>query len=518
MESAAMVAQRKAKLFIGIPKERSTEEGVSYIDLVRPLEFQLDQIEALFFDEFNRCIVADTLIPLADGTKVAVKDLVGKDCFYVYSYDVSAKRVVLGRGHSARITGCQQKILRVELDNGKSIRCTPDHPFLMRDGSYREAKDLLPNDSLMPLYTRLSDGRACIRGYEQVFQVETNRWHFTHWLADDYNVSHGVYNVDRGVIRHHKDFHKLNNSPKNIERLDKLEHMNLHNLCAVSRENCSKGGKATHKKHPDLYASTIGTKRSKKKALINSVATRSTSLAYKLLRSQISKSYFDADARKDQSVRCSHGWDSGQFDFDQKEAHHKRAASIAICFGRKVIDSGLPLTPEIYAEERAKIKGRGKTPARVENLVNYFATFDDYKVAVGVGGNNHKVVSVIEDGCEDVYDITVDEYHNFAVDAGVFVHNSHKKVRNAVMELMQFKSINGKKFKNLRIVWAAINPEDEDEYDVERLDPAQKDRFHISLDIPYKPDLDYFTRVYSEDTARAAISWWNELPDEIKAA
>ena len=31
----------------------------------------------------------------------------------------------------------------------------------------------------------------------------------------------------------------------------------------------------------------------------------------------------------------------------------------------------------------------------------------------------------------------------------------HKKVRNAVMELIQFKSINGRKFKNLKIVWAA---------------------------------------------------------------
>ena len=38
---------------------------------------------------------------------------------------------------------------------------------------------------------------------------------------------------------------------------------------------------------------------------------------------------------------------------------------------------------------------------------------------------------------------------------------AHKKVRNAVMELIQFKSINGRKFKNLKIVWAAINPDDD---------------------------------------------------------
>lgn len=48
------------------------------------------------------------------------------------------------------------------------------------------------------------------------------------------------------------------------------------------------------------------------------------------------------------------------------------------------------------------------------------------------------------------------------------LNRAPKKVRNAVMELIQFKSINGKKFNNLKIVWAAINPDDEDgTYDVE---------------------------------------------------
>jgi hypothetical protein len=37
---------------------------------------------------------------------------------------------------------------------------------------------------------------------------------------------------------------------------------------------------------------------------------------------------------------------------------------------------------------------------------------------------NHKVVSVIDDGFSDVYDLQVDGHHVFALDAGVFVHNS----------------------------------------------------------------------------------------------
>lgn len=92
-----------------------------------------------------------------------------------------------------------------------------------------------------------------------------------------------------------------------------------------------------------------------------------------------------------------------------------------------------------------------------------------------------------------------------------------KKVRNAVMELLQFKSINGKKFNNLKIIWAAINPEDEEgEYDVEKLDPAQKDRFHIINKIPYEPDGEFFKAKFGEHVAKVAIAWWRELPDEEK--
>lgn len=96
-------------------------------------------------------------------------------------------------------------------------------------------------------------------------------------------------------------------------------------------------------------------------------------------------------------------------------------------------------------------------------------------------------------------------------------NRSHKKVRNAVMELIQFKSINGRPFKNLRIVWAAINPSDEEgEYDVEKLDPAQEDRFHIRVDVPFTLNKEYLVKTYGSELTQAVMSWWNELPDDIR--
>jgi hypothetical protein len=92
-----------------------------------------------------------------------------------------------------------------------------------------------------------------------------------------------------------------------------------------------------------------------------------------------------------------------------------------------------------------------------------------------------------------------------------------KKIRNAVLELIQFKSINGKKFPNLKVVWAAINPYTEEEvYDVEKLDPPQRDRFEIFLPIPYECDVQYFKTKYGDDIGLAAVEWWNDLPVEFK--
>lgn len=111
---------------------------------------------------------------------------------------------------------------------------------------------------------------------------------------------------------------------------------------------------------------------------------------------------------------------------------------------------------------------------------------------------------------DEVEAIFLDEYNR-----------STKKVRNAVMELIQFKSINGKRFEKLKVVWVAINPSDEDgkelsSYDVEELDPAQKDRFHVHIHIPYAPSKEYFEKTYNSDIARISINWWNNLNDKEK--
>ena len=90
-------------------------------------------------------------------------------------------------------------------------------------------------------------------------------------------------------------------------------------------------------------------------------------------------------------------------------------------------------------------------------------------------------------------------------------------VRNAVMELIQFKSINGRKLKNLKAVWAAINPYDDNEtFNVQELDPAQKDRFHVFYQLPFEPSAEYFTSKFGQHMSNTAIKWWGDIPEDIR--
>lgn len=143
------------------------------------------------------------------------------------------------------------------------------------------------------------------------------------------------------------------------------------------------------------------------------------------------------------------------------------------------------------------------------------ATMDPYVDFVGVP------VKVSTDNGEVLRFIRPEHLVNLNVQV-IFMdelNRAHKKVRNALMELIQFKTINGVPFSNdLRAVWAAINPDsDEDSvYDTDRLDPAQRDRFQVQVQVPYLCDRDYFQSKHGSDNGSVAIEFWNKLPDDIR--
>jgi len=94
------------------------------------------------------------------------------------------------------------------------------------------------------------------------------------------------------------------------------------------------------------------------------------------------------------------------------------------------------------------------------------------------------------------------------------LNRAHPRVLNAVMELIQFKSINGEPLPNLKLVWAAINPAD-GIYNVEELDPALVDRFHVYMNVYAQPNVAILARSMPKDVAETIINWWkNELTQD----
>ena len=93
------------------------------------------------------------------------------------------------------------------------------------------------------------------------------------------------------------------------------------------------------------------------------------------------------------------------------------------------------------------------------------------------------------------------------------LNRAHLKVRNSILELIQFKRINGVKLPKLKMVWAAINPPTE-EYQVDDLDPALRDRFHVHVELAPTPSIDFLKTKMHDDTAKFIYNWWSQLKEE----
>jgi len=181
------------------------------------------------------CFTGDTKVKLTDGRDLSFIDLIkeserGKrNCTYTVNSD---GMIEIAEIKNPRLTKKQEKLIKVVFDNGEWIKCTLNHRFMLRNGIFREAKDLKPGDSLMPISLKKSTEedrtKPELLGYQMIYQPKTNEWVGSHVLADAWNIRQGIYSRSAGKVRHHADFNKLNNDPQNIRRMSWADHWKLH--------------------------------------------------------------------------------------------------------------------------------------------------------------------------------------------------------------------------------------------------------------------------------------------------
>ncbi|HRZ54212.1 MAG TPA: MoxR family ATPase [Candidatus Paceibacterota bacterium] len=98
------------------------------------------------------------------------------------------------------------------------------------------------------------------------------------------------------------------------------------------------------------------------------------------------------------------------------------------------------------------------------------------------------------------------------------LNRAHPKVINAVLEITQFRAINGEALPRLRSVVAAINPASAG-YQVQDLDLSLLDRFHLHLRVAFGPSLDWFIQQFGERLGRALVEWYQaDLDDKQRQA
>ena len=198
------------------------------------------------------CFAPDTLIYTTQGIytiEELSKDKVLGDRFHVYSYDYDKKKVVIGTAHSPRLArdGDEVDVVRVNFDTGGFLEVTPDHKMLLRDGTVKEAGELIPGEALMPFYVKDLMGS----GYK--------------WIYTQDKRSHNGFICEHKVVAeffegrelkeneevHHIDFDRQNNSPENLKIMDRAEHRRYH----AQLNNVNKLGKPNQKHSSGMFKS-----------------------------------------------------------------------------------------------------------------------------------------------------------------------------------------------------------------------------------------------------------------------
>ena len=171
------------------------------------------------------CVGPDTIIPLPDGTNPTIAELAEKykdqpqERFLVFSYDHETNSVKLGRAYHPRKKKGKRIGYKVTFDNGQYVVGSLKHPFMMRDGSYKMIYELRVGDSVMPFYQKDFYGH----GYRHVYDF-SNGWKSEHVLvAEQFNRK-----LNDNEVVHHKDFNKGNNLPDNLQIMTESDHKQYH--------------------------------------------------------------------------------------------------------------------------------------------------------------------------------------------------------------------------------------------------------------------------------------------------
>ncbi|OGM76543.1 hypothetical protein A2208_02775 [Candidatus Woesebacteria bacterium RIFOXYA1_FULL_43_16] len=410
---------------------------------------------------------------------------------YCYTLNKNGS-VEIAQINNPRVTEKNAEVIKIVLDNDEEIICTPNHLFMNRSGDYTKAKDLTPNISLMPFRRQLSKigKNITIKGYELIFDPGQSRWIFTHLLTDQYNLGRGVYKKSLGDHRHHIDYNKLNNNPSNLTRLGRKEHLRLHSEIVertIGRSDIKLKSKMVHqtKEYKEKIRAIMNSPKMKlmlskraieqwknpeykrymtqkflefynknseyrvqnnarlnmeqKKYWANAKNRNTQSLRTKkyfilhpekidILRMTSDKQWQNQNLRSWRSEKTKEQW-TAEFRQKRKQTYNKTYLTKALSVFYNFYSNNGQINKTEYDNFRKK--SGDKSLIKYETILTRFFRNDKSNFEEAVRNFNHRIKKIVVLKRKvDVYDLEVEKTHNFALAAGIFVHNSAKQGRD----------------------------------------------------------------------------------------
>jgi hypothetical protein len=347
------------------------------------------------------CVGPDTIIPLPDGTYPTIAELTEKykdkpqERFYVFSYDHKTDSIKLGKAFHPRKKKGTRMGYKVTFDNGQYVIGSIKHPFLMRDGTYKRILELRVGDSVMPFYQHeYGYKKNGIKPYRKIYN-----------FSKGYQSAHKIVveQFQRKLIGdeviHHKDFNGFNNSPENLQIMNRKDHDEFH---ANHSKNVIWGPKNYEnqlnklKSHPNYINRKFHQWNGERQGENNPFYGKIHTMLSNEFRSKTLKEVF-----KD---RDQTGENNPKYRDDLTIEVLKVKAADHYKKNGKLTSWGL-------------VKDLGCDYSVLQNrLKSSNINWNSFKDEV-VSTLNHKVVSIECIGPIDVYDVTVEEYHNFACDS-----------------------------------------------------------------------------------------------------
>jgi tRNA-splicing ligase RtcB len=320
------------------------------------------------------CFVGETKIPLLNGTQRTLKSLYettkGEEFFWVYSVSEKDNSVVPGYAKCIK-TRKNADLVKLIVSGGEEIICTPDHLFMLKNGSYKKVSELKFNDSLMPLY-RSWQSRD---GYESC-STGNNNSELTHKL-----VYKSLMKLKKDHVVHHADHNHFNNDPDNLVALSASEHSKYHR--SIKNKNL-------HWQSNEF----------EEKRIAGIIKSAKTPEGYKFMADRGRKNILKYMSERPEHYKLS------------VIENGERGKEFLIAYNQS--EKGRAKSKEI-SQRKYQCKECDET------VIGGFGVKNHMKAA---HGHNHKVISVEKLSYkEDVYCLQVAEHHNFALSAGVFVHN-----------------------------------------------------------------------------------------------